>query len=60
MRNGTTIKFTEENTKPPIQANAKNTNVPVTHIAIAFKLVLVVTNRINTNFISKAMNVKYQ
>ena len=60
MRNGTTIKLTEEKIKPPIQAKAKKTNVPVTHIAIAFKLVSVVTKRIKIYFINKAIRVKYQ
>ena len=60
IRKGITIKLTEEKINPPKHANAKNTNVPVRNIAIAFIFVSVVTNLININFNSKAMSVKYQ
>jgi|JI10StandDraft_1071094.scaffolds.fasta_scaffold29000_4 hypothetical protein len=60
IRNGTTIRLTDEKMNPPMHAKAKKTNVPVTHIAIAFKLVSVVTKRIKIYFINKAIRVKYQ
>ncbi len=60
IKKGMTIKFTVEKINPPIDANAKKTNVPVTHIAIAFRFVSVVTNRINKYLIKSAMIVKYQ
>ena len=60
MRNGISIKLTDEKIKPPMEANAKKTKVPVKNIAVAFKLVSVVIKRIRANLRSKAINVKYQ
>ena len=60
IRNGITIKLTEEKIKPPMQAKAKKTKVPVKNIAAAFKFVPAVINLSRTNLSNNAKSVKYQ